>query len=401
MRAQLVGDRFLLLDKLGEGAASVVYEAAVTNDCSYAKKGDRVAIKLFKSWVLDQPGQAQRIDRELRIGTTIDSPHLVNTYDVGIHEDSLFLVMQVLKGKTLTRWGQDNPRPKFSEVITITRDVLAGLIALHERGLIHRDIKPDNIMVVDGRAVVMDLGVMKENHDAAAITGQKFLGTIQFAAPEFLFGRSYEQSIDIYSLGASLHQVLGDPLIPPNTFWSIQILHKGGLRAPSDEERDQVITFGLPNTNHWWAMQCIYLANIVETMTRDADRPTARQLLDSLQFFPRWLGCMYLCAASPVDALLPPNLFADSQQAFESTGLGSVRETLGKLVGEQTAFDSSIHVSPDVCPLVRALQAVGLLQAFKELGRSVDDNKACLTLQGWALLADLGILPENGMTDWE
>lgn len=227
MSAELLDGRFLKIRTLGEGAAGEVIEAIVTKNCEYASIGQKVAIKIYKPWVLSQPNQAIRIERELRAGLQISSEHIVRTYELASDNGKLFLVMELLKGVTLSQWIQDNPAPKFSTIVKLCSDILEGLYLIHGHGLIHRDIKPDNLMITEKKAVIMDFGVIKDLGQASTITGSQFLGTIRYAAPEYLFGESYDNKIDVYSFGHILHELVFEkPIINPKTYWSQQILRK-------------------------------------------------------------------------------------------------------------------------------------------------------------------------------
>ena len=224
---ELLNGKFLKIRSLGEGGVGEVIEAAVTKNCEYASVGQRVAIKIYKPWVLNQPNQATRIERELRVGLQISSEHVVTTYELASDQDRLFLVMELLKGATLSQWIRDNPSPDFSSIEKICSDIAEGLHSIHRRGLIHRDIKPDNILITKRGAVIMDLGVIKDLNQASTITGGEFLGTIRYAAPEYLFGEPYDNKIDSYSFGAVLHElVLGKPVMDPELYWSKQIVEK-------------------------------------------------------------------------------------------------------------------------------------------------------------------------------
>ena len=224
-----INRRFARLRLLGEGAAAQVFEAAVVEECPYARVGDLVAIKSYKPWVLAQTGQALHVERELVASTKVDSEHIVKSYEVVKDESGMFLVMELLRGTTLSEWMRDNPLPTFASISRITRELAEAIFALHDKGLIHRDVKPDNVMITSRGAVLMDLGVVKDQTAATTMTHRRFLGTIRYAAPEYLFGEPYDQGIDVYSLDAILHELVFRKLvIDPELYWSRQILKAGG-----------------------------------------------------------------------------------------------------------------------------------------------------------------------------
>ena len=181
MKTTLLNDSFLLLTELGHGAAGTVYKAALTKDAPYAAKGSHVAIKIFNPWVLQERGHAQRIERELRVSCSVHSPHLVRTHAVGTDGDFVFLVMQLLEGPTLTQWMKSTPQPAFDIFIGLAKCLFGALAALHEHEVIHRDVKPDNIIMTSNGAVLMDLGVIKPLATDSDIT---FSGSTQKCVPE-------------------------------------------------------------------------------------------------------------------------------------------------------------------------------------------------------------------------
>lgn len=228
MTSQLIGNRFIVLRTLGEGAAGTVFEAALTHATPYAAEGSRVAVKLYKPWVLSEKNQGYRIEQELRTGIDIDCPNVVRTFEVGAHENSIYLVMEHLKGTPLRAWLLEHVNPSFSDVSHIIHGIAKGLYSLHTNGLIHRDIKPENIMVTSDGPVILDLGVLRNITRDTVISGEEFLGTIRYAAPEYLFGDPYDETIDVYSLGLILLEIAkGRPHIAPDTYWSRMILEKG------------------------------------------------------------------------------------------------------------------------------------------------------------------------------
>lgn len=180
----------------------------MTKKTKYGNIGDKFAIKVYKPWILNQKKQAIRILREFQAGMKHESYNLVKTFELGQENDSLYLVMKLIEGKNLREY-LDSKELDFSEIVSISKDILNGINLLHKSGFIHRDIKPENVMITSNGAVLMDLGVIKDLNSANnSITGDAFLGTIRYAAPEYLFNKPYDRSIDIYSFGLILLELV-------------------------------------------------------------------------------------------------------------------------------------------------------------------------------------------------
>lgn len=226
MAADLVAGQFLVRRKLGEGRAGIVFEATVTKDTPYAKRGSRVALKRYKQAVLEQEEQAGRVERELLSSTSVASPHVVRALDL-VKDGDTYLVMELLDGEPLSAWLGKNRERTFDQTMEILAAIVSGVRALHKAGLIHRDVKTDNIMMTSRGPVITDLGVVKPLEQDTVSTGNHFLGTIRYSAPEYLFGETYDSEIDTYGIGTILWEmVYGQALIEKEVHWTKQVLLK-------------------------------------------------------------------------------------------------------------------------------------------------------------------------------
>jgi len=183
MIKNIVNNKYIILNELGSGKVGVVYRAKLLHDTSWGKKNENVALKKYKSWVLEEPRQVDRIHQELSTGQNLKSDQIVKTYDIVEDQDALFLVMEYLEGETLEVWIENNPNPSFEVIKNYSIEILKGLKEIHKNKLIHRDIKPANIMVTNRGLIIMDLGVIKDKNATTSLTGDKFLGTIKYSAP--------------------------------------------------------------------------------------------------------------------------------------------------------------------------------------------------------------------------
>lgn len=223
MIEQIIGGKFITLEELGNGKTGTIYKARLIKECPYGKAGDIFAIKKYNEWVLAQEKQPLRIERELRKGIEINSEHVVKIFDIFSENKQIYLVMEYLEGITLTEWICNNKYPEFNKVKMFVLDLVDGLKSIHKNNLIHRDLKPDNIMVTDKGLVILDLGVLKELDLKSDITGNQFLGTIAYSSHEMLFNESYTHLTDIYSLGIIIYEIIFGVRFIREEWWANQI----------------------------------------------------------------------------------------------------------------------------------------------------------------------------------
>ena len=201
---------YLIDAQLGAGGMGQVYRARDT-------RLDRlVAIKVIAPQITADPIARGRFEREAKIVSSLDHPNICAVYDVGEHDDAAFLVMQYLEGRTLAEVIPT--RPSLDDVRRIAADVAAALTCAHGRGILHRDIKPQNIMVLpDGRAMLLDFGIARSQMSPTDMTVAEtregltaagaLMGTLEYMSPEQLGGRALDARSDIFSLGLVLHEL--------------------------------------------------------------------------------------------------------------------------------------------------------------------------------------------------
>ncbi len=192
-------ERFELLDRIGRGGMGVVWKARDT------ESGDIVAIKLLHNINAADPEYIARLEREVEIARRIESPRCVTALGLGRREGIPYLVMEFVEGKSLRDLQQEKGKLPWDEAKRITRQVAEGLAAAHAAGVIHRDIKPGNILVTaDGSVKLVDFGISRAN-DLTSITGTSTqLGTPAYMAPDSL----NDERSDLYSLGVVLYEML-------------------------------------------------------------------------------------------------------------------------------------------------------------------------------------------------
>jgi len=200
-----------IIATLGSGGMGTVYRAA--DD----RLGRQVAIKQLRADLSADPALRQRFEREARAAAAINHPHICTLHDIGDHEGQAFLVMELLEGETLSaRLQRSSGGLPVAEVLTIGAQVAEGLAAAHRHGIVHRDVKPANIMLTKTGAKLVDFGVarLRETSDMSvetltrtAISDEHVLaGTLPYMAPEQLEG-SADARTDIFALGNVLFEM--------------------------------------------------------------------------------------------------------------------------------------------------------------------------------------------------
>jgi hypothetical protein len=212
----LIGRRlgeYTVLAALGGGAFGSVYRAV------HARSGLLVAIKLLHQ-PIDQT-ESQRVITEARAAATLKHANVAQVYDLALTTDRRpYIVMQLLEGGSLASVLR-SPLP-VAFALGLANDMLAGLAVAHARGVIHRDLKPDNVFVANGRAILVDFGLAKLVADPAApnltITGDA-IGTPMYMAPEQINSRPVDHRADLYAVACVLFEMLaGRPPFQGSTF---------------------------------------------------------------------------------------------------------------------------------------------------------------------------------------
>jgi len=202
-----IGDRYLLEERIGAGAMGAVWRG--TDELL----NRTVAVKELVAAVQSGPPNGegleearQRILREGRIGARLQHPHVISMFDVVLHDDRPWLVMEYLPSRSLaTVLAQRGPLP-VREAAEISRQVADGLAAAHAAGVVHRDVKPGNVLLADdGRVKLTDFGVSRAVDDVQVTRTGLIAGTPAYLAPEVARGREPAAAADVFALGATLY----------------------------------------------------------------------------------------------------------------------------------------------------------------------------------------------------
>ena len=244
---------YRIVEQAGSGGMGVVYRAEETG-----LGGRPVALKLLPPALAGDPDFRARFLREMRVAAAIDHPNIVPIYRAGEDRGLLYLAMRYVHASDLRRVLETEGRLDPGRTLAILDQVARALDAAHARGLVHRDVKPGNILlappVIDGdpeHVYLVDFGLARSESDDRSIGGPgSFLGTPRYAAPEQAAGRPVDGRADGYALGCVLYECLtGQPPFPDGSGEAVLLAHLESpppqvttLRPDLPPAIDQVIT---------------------------------------------------------------------------------------------------------------------------------------------------------------
>ena len=201
---QMLGGRYRLGEQIGAGGMARVYRAEDT-------RLDRtVAVKILAAQFADDPSFVDRFRREAQTAAKLNHPNVVGVYDNGAEDGTNYIVMEFVEGRTLAEFLSGGGRLSPTKSVEVAESVCTALEYAHQRGVVHRDIKPGNIMVTrDGLVKVMDFGIARLTTTAETVAQTAaVLGTAAYLSPEQAQGHSVDGRSDIYSLGCVLFELL-------------------------------------------------------------------------------------------------------------------------------------------------------------------------------------------------
>jgi len=199
---QVLSGRYRVLRKIGGGGMADVYL------CEDLSLGRRVALKVLLQRFLDDPNFVERFRREAKAAAGLNQANLVSIYDWGEVDGTYFIVMEYVEGETLKDLVRRQGRLGGSEAVRILLQLLAALEFAHRTGIVHRDVKPQNVMLDrHGNVKVMDFGIARVG-DSGMTEAGSILGTAQYLAPEQAKGQRVDERSDLYSVGIVLYEML-------------------------------------------------------------------------------------------------------------------------------------------------------------------------------------------------
>src|SRR5215217_7829228 len=221
----LLGDRYRVRRPLGLGGMAQVLL------CEDVKLGRLVAVKRLHA---ESPDDVERrFLREARLGAALNHPNLVSVFDTVVDDDGLLIVMEYVEGEALTRALRGGPLEP-DRVVRLARDVAAGLDHAHAHGVIHRDVKPGNVLLRnDGVTKLADLGIATAVDLTRITRSGELLGTAAYMAPEQLEGREPRPASDVYALAAVCFEALAG-VRPRRGRTAIELAHRIASEPPPD-----------------------------------------------------------------------------------------------------------------------------------------------------------------------
>ena len=204
-----LGGRYVLDEVIGIGGMAVVYKAHDTID------NKTVAVKILKDEYVTNDDFRKRFKTESRAISVMSHPNIVKVYDVSFGETLLYIVMEYVEGINLKQYIQSKGKLDWREAVIFTAQILKALHHAHERGVIHRDIKPQNIMLLkDNKTIkVADFGIARINDKSETRTfTEGAIGSVHYISPEQAKGEIVDSKTDIYSVGVVLYEMLTSQL---------------------------------------------------------------------------------------------------------------------------------------------------------------------------------------------
>lgn len=202
MIGKILGNRYELVEKIGEGGMGLVYKAK----CHLLNR--YVAVKILKPELTGDEEFINKFKKESLSSASLSHPNIVNVYDVGVEDGIYYIVMEYVKGRTLKEIIKERAPLPYYEVINISRQICLALEHAHTNNIIHRDIKPQNILIThDGIVKVADFGIARASNSSTLTNTGNVIGSVYYISPEQARGGYTDQKTDIYSLGTVMYEM--------------------------------------------------------------------------------------------------------------------------------------------------------------------------------------------------
>ncbi len=203
MVGKILAERYELIEKIAEGGMARVYRG---RDLVLKRT---IAVKVLKDQMTGDLAFIRRFEREAQAAAALSHPHIVNIYDVGEQDGIHFMVMEYVEGNNLKEYIRQKGRLPVFEAVQITRQIAEALDQAHGAGMVHRDIKPQNILFSrSGKVKVTDFGIAIAGDGVTVTVGDEIIGSVQYISPEQARGEIACKQSDLYSLGIILYEMV-------------------------------------------------------------------------------------------------------------------------------------------------------------------------------------------------
>jgi len=201
---KVLGGRYELVERIGCGGMAIVYKAK----CHLLKR--YVAVKILRPELVEDEEFVYRFKRESQAAASLSHHNIVNIYDVGQEDDIYYIVMEYIEGKTLKEYIREKKCLEYEEAIRIAIQIASALAHAHKNNIVHRDIKPQNILIKsDGTVKVTDFGIARAVTSATVtMAGANIVGSVHYFSPEQARGGYIDAKSDLYSLGIVLYEMV-------------------------------------------------------------------------------------------------------------------------------------------------------------------------------------------------
>lgn len=203
MIGTIIGDRYEILEEIGKGGMAYVYKAR----CVMLNR--IVAIKVLKEEFEGDEEFLQRFNSEAQSAASLTHPNIVGIFDVGIYNGKHYIVMEYVEGITLKNYIIQNVNLQYEEALDIAYQIADALGAAHDKNIVHRDIKPHNILITEDKKIkVTDFGIARTGTGNTLSTSDDILGSVHYISPEQARGESVDIRSDLYSLGIVMYEMI-------------------------------------------------------------------------------------------------------------------------------------------------------------------------------------------------
>ena len=199
---------------IGTGGMANVYKAVVVAQNGPVPAGTEVAVKVLRQELMHDPDLVRRFKNESKAISLLNHPNIVKVYDVSVSDNLQYIVMEYVDGMTLREYLNERGGKLTSrETVHFISQILKALDHAHRNGVVHRDIKPQNIMLLDnGQLRMMDFGIARVSRAENQLTGGKAMGSVHYISPEQAKGEETDRKSDIYSVGVMMYEMLSGKL---------------------------------------------------------------------------------------------------------------------------------------------------------------------------------------------